>query len=149
MNLTHFVLLYCIIVFVAMILIPTIFLIQQPIYKKHCEATGDIINYNGLATKYVYRSELTRTQILDRLKMPNINDGIRYSLKEDEITFSQYGDMDSTWQIIVEEYHGFSILRVNKLGSVLISQRYLSMKMNPFWVNKCDAKPIPFSDYGI
>lgn len=149
MNLTHFVLCYCIIVFVTMILIPTIFLIQQPIYKKHCEATGDVVNYNALATKYVYRSELTSAEILDRLKMPNIHDGIRYSLKEDEITFSYYGEADTVWQIIIEEYKGFSILRVNKLGSVLTSQRYIFMEMNPFWANKCDAKPIPFSDYGI
>ena len=120
-----------------------------PIVKKHYEATGNVTNYNIDISKFVYRVELTRAQILDRLKIPNINDGMHYTLKEDEITFSHYGDADSTWQIIVEEYHGFSILRVNKRGFILSSQSHIPMIMNPFWVNKCDAKPIPFSDYGI
>ncbi|MBE6933156.1 MAG: hypothetical protein E7464_07245 [Ruminococcaceae bacterium] len=74
---------------------------------------------------------------------------MHYELKEDELTFSDYGSPDSTWQILVEEYKDITILRVNKLGFILSSKSYIPIKMNPFWVNKCGAKPIPFSDYGI
>lgn len=132
--------------FFFLILLPLVLLMIYPIYKKHYETTANVTNFNGDMSKFVYRIELTREQILERLKIPNINDGMHYELKDDEITFSNYGDADSTWQIIIEEYQGFSILRINKLGFILSSQSYIPMIMNPFWANKCDAKPIPFSD---
>ena len=135
--------------FFLLILIPLVILMCYPIVKKHYEATGNVTNYNIDMSKFVYRVELTRAQILDRLKTPNINDGMHYELKEDQITFSDYCEVDTVWQIVIEEYNGFSILRLNRHSFIISSQTSVSMKMNPFWVNKCGAKPIPFSDYGI
>ena len=143
----HFIVVFFL--FFFLILTPLVLLMVYPKCKKHYEATGNVTNYNGDMSKFVYRVELTKEQILERLKIPNYNDGLHYELKDDEITFSDYGSPDSTWQIIVEEYKEITILRVNKLGFILPSQSYIPIKMNPFWANKCDAKPIPFSDYGI
>ena len=54
--------------FFFLILIPLILAIIIPVYKNHYKTTNNVINYDSMMRKYVYKVYMSREEIINKLK---------------------------------------------------------------------------------
>ena len=138
------------VIFFFLILIPLVSGIIVPIYKNHSKATGDIINYDSIMRKFVYKVNLSYQQIVDLLNTKNIADELSCTFDFDKaiIRFSEYGS-HRDYYFHVQECSGFSILKLEQVGLISMSSSHIPYKLNPFIVSKLQAEIVPFSRYGF
>ena len=134
---------------IFLILTPLVLAIIIPVYKKHYETTGNIINYDSMMRKYVYKVYMSREQIINNLKNSTDIDELScdFDFERSAIKFSEYGS-NKEYYFQIQECDGFSILRLEQVA-LLGMQSNIPLKLNPFLVSKLQAEIIPFSLYGF
>ena len=134
---------------IFLILTPLVLAIIIPVYKKHYETTGNIINYDSMMRKYVYKVYMSREQIINNLKNSTDIDELScdFDFERSVIKFSEYGS-NKEYYFQIQECDGFSILRLEQVA-LLGMQSNIPLKLNPFLVSKLQAEIIPFSLYGF
>lgn len=135
------------ILFFILILIPLILGHIIPIYRNHKEATGDIINYDSYMCKFVYKVNWPSEVIITKLATRNDVDDLFCSFDSEKsiVRISEYGShRDYYYQII--ECDGFCILKL-ELVQLIGTSSQISLKLNPFMIDKIQAETIPFSEY--
>ena len=133
--------------FFFLIWIPLILMIIIPIYKKHNKTKGNIVNYDSMMRKYVYKVYMSREQVINKLKSTTTIDELScdFDFERSVINFSEYGS-HKEYYFQIQECDGFSILKLEQVA--LIGMRsYIPYKLNPFLVSKLQAEIIPFSQY--
>ena len=138
--------------FAALILILfliVVFGILLPVFKRHKEVTCGIENYNSTMTRFVYKVDFSRDEIIRLLEIKNIGDEIFFQFDTDRsiVTVSEPGASQKYCCTIVE-YEGYSIPKLEKVH-FLDMQSYIQYKMNPCIIRKLSAEPVPFSEYGF
>ncbi len=136
-------------IFFFVILIPLVFGIIIPIYKKHSSVTGGIINYDSGMRKFVYKVNLSYQQVVDLLNTKNDVDELScaFDFEKSVIRFSGYGS-HRDYYFQVQECSDFSILRLEQVALIGM-QSHVPYKLNPFIVGKLQAEIVPFSQYGF
>lgn len=134
-------------IFFFIILIPLVLGIFMPILMNHNKATSDIINYDSVMRKFVYKVPLAREEIIRILKTPNAIDTLScsFDFEKSTIVFSEYGSHNE-YYFHIEEHSGFSILKLEQTSLIVISG-HIPYKLNPFMVSKLQAEIVPFSQY--
>ena len=135
--------------FFFLILIPLVLAIIIPVYKNHYRTTNNVINYDSMMRKYVYKVYMSREQMINKLKNTTDIDELScdLDLERTVIKFSEYG-ANKEYYFQIQEGNGFSILRLEQIELFGI-QSHIPYKLNPFLVNKLQAEIIPFSQYGF
>ena len=133
--------------FFLFILIPLVLGIIIPIYIIHHKATGSVINYDATKRKFVYKVNLTRNDIINRLKTQNDLDELACSFEFERsvVNFSEYGS-NREYYFHIQEYSGFSIIRLEQVALIGM-QSQIPLKLNPFLVRKLNAQIVPFEEY--
>ena len=138
-----------VVAFFFLFLIPLVLLIRIPVYKAHYKTTGNVVNYDSMMRKYVYKVYLTKAQIIYELQ--NTTDIDELSCKVDHersvIKFSEYGS-NREYYFQIQECDGFSMLKLEQVALIGM-QSDIPLKLNPFLVSKLHAEIIPFSQYGF
>jgi len=132
-----------------LILLPLCLGIVIPIYKNHNSVTGKTINYDSSMKKYVYRINLTYSQIIDLLSNKSDLDilSCAFDFERSVIRFSDYtGYKDYCFHI--QEFNGFCIMRLEQSSSIGLPNQ-ISYQLNPFMVAKLQAELVPFSRFGF
>ncbi len=137
--------LFLVIIFFVVI-VPLVLGIVIPIYKKHNNVTGNVVNYDAFMRKYVYKIYMSQEEIINTLKIKNDTDELSCTFDFDRavILFSEYG-LSKEYFFEIQECDGFSILKLNQVDFLL--QNNISYKLNPFMVSKLNAEIVPFSQY--
>ena len=120
-----------------------------PVFKNHNKTTGNVINYDSTMSKFVYRVNMSREEIIDTLNIKNNMDDLSctFDFERSVILFSEYGS-SKEYFFEIQECDGFSIIRLTQVPFIGM-QSYVPFKLNPFLVSKINAQIIPFSQYGI
>ena len=131
--------------FFFLLLIPLVLAITIPTYKNHYKATSNVVNYDSMMRKFVYKVCMSSEQLINELK--NTTDIDELSCDFDHeisvIKFSEYGSQKE-YYFQIQECDGFSILRLEQV-TLLGMQSHIPYKLNPFLVSKLQAEIIPFS----
>ena len=136
-----------IIIALFIILIITIgIFILLPMYLNNKKVSNGIVNYSSL--KYVYKINMSKDQIINRLRLHNAADELDYSLDEENsiIIFKRNGEKAS-YSYDIRKCNDFCILQINP-NSFFPPGSAILCYLNPFWVRKLDAEVVPFSKYG-
>lgn len=135
--------------FFFLLLIPLVLSIIIPIYKNHNKTTNNVINYDSMMRKYVYKVYLSREEIINKLKNTTDLDSLScdFDLERSVINFSEYGS-NRDYYFQIQEGNGFSILKLEQVALLGMSS-HIPFKLNPFIVSKLQAEIIPFSQYGF
>ena len=129
--------------------IPLVLAIIIPVCQSHKKATGNVINYDSMMRKYVYKVDMSREQFINTLKNTTASDELScdFDLERSVIKFSEYGS-SREYHFQIQECDGFSILRLEQVALLGMSS-HIPLKLNPFLVRKLQAEIIPFSQYGF
>ena len=133
-----------VIIFVVMIPI-ALYLILKPMFKhKHNKLLNGIVNYDTFMRKYVFSVALDKEEFYSQLKMPNVQDVLKYTLSNDDtvITFMLYNGK-YPYKINVDPFNVSIILRVEQLSLNSKPAFYI----NEFFIKKFNAKPLDFEKY--
>ena len=135
--------------FFFLLLIPLVLSIIIPIYKNHNKTTNNVINYDSMMRKYVYKVYLSREEIINKLKNTTDLDALscELDLERSVINFSEYGS-NRDYYFQIQECNGFSILKLEQVALLGMSS-HIPFKLNPFIVSKLQAEIIPFSQHGF
>lgn len=135
------------VIFFFVILIPLVFGIVLPAYKKHRKATGGVVNYDSAMRKFVYKVCLSKDEIIDTLSTKSEADELicTFDFEKSAVSFSEYGS-SVEYRFEIQEYDDFSILRLTQIKLIA---NYMLYKLNPFMVRKLNAEIVPFSQYGF
>ena len=135
--------------FFFLLLIPLVLAITIPIYKNHYKATSNVVNYDSMMRKFVYKVCMSSEQIINKLKNTTDIDELScyFDHERSLIKFSEYGSIREYF-FKIHECDGFSILRLEQVELLGMSS-YIQFKLNPFLVSKLQAEIIPFSQYGF
>ena len=103
--------------FFFLLLVPLVLGHWIPIYKSHYKATDGIINYDSVMRKFVYKTNLSKDEIIDLLNTKSDLDELSCSFDFDKsiIRFSEYGS-HKDYYFQVHECIGFSILRLEQVS---------------------------------
>ena len=136
-------------IFSAAFLLLIVFGYVVPIYQKHSQASGGIMNHEGGMRKIIYQVHLQYDDVVRLLSVQNDLDELtcEFDLDRSVIKFSEYGSC-RTYYFRVQPYEGFSILQLEQVASVGMKS-HVPFKLNPFLVEKLGAKIVPFSEYGF
>jgi len=136
-------------VLLFVIIIPIVLGINIPIYKEHSKVTGGITNFDSSMRKFVYKINLSNQEIVNLLSTKNDVDELScaFDFEKSVIRFSEYGSYRD-YYFQVQECGDFSILRLEQVAFIGMKSA-VPLKLNPFMVNKLEAKIIPFSQYGF
>ncbi len=120
-----------------------------PVFKRHKEATGSIVNFNSSMTKFVYKVDFNSEKIIRSLQTQNIKDEITFCFNETNsiVTVSE-NDASQKYCCTILEYEGYAILRLEKIH-FLDMQSHIQYKLNPCIIRKLSAELVPFSEYGF
>ncbi len=142
--------LFFIIILIFIILVPLCLGMTIPVQKKHNEATGGVVNYDIIMSKFVFKVYLTKDEIINSLKIKNVKDELfcDFDFERSVVIFSEYSDSTEYYFYIFECKNGFSILKLEQVSHIGMQSR-VSMKLNPFMVSKLGAEIVPFSKYGF
>ena len=134
-------------IFFSDILIFLVLSIIIPEYKNHYKVTGDVINYDSIMRKFVYKVSLTREDIINRLNTKNVMDELSctFDFERSVVRFSEFGSYKE-YYFYIEEYNGYSFLKLEEVALIGIKSS-VPIKLNPFMVNKLQAEIIPFSQH--
>lgn len=137
------------VIFFSIIIITLVLGMTIPIFKRHNEVTGGIINYDFNMRKFVYKVNLSSEDIINLLKVKNAVDELScsFDFNRSVIKFAEYG-ANREYYFQVRECNGFSILRLEQVELVGTSS-HIPYKLNPFIVSKLQAEIIPYSKYGF
>lgn len=121
----------------------TLFLILRPM-QKHNKCLNSIVNYDVFMRKYVFRVGLNNDEFLAKLKIPNVNDVLSYTLSDDctVITFKRH-NVYCAYIINVDASNESIVLRVEQLS---VCSRF-SYLINEFFICKFNAEPLDFDKY--
>ena len=135
--------------FFFLFLIPLVLAMIIPIYKNHYKTTGNVVNYDSMMRKYVYKVHMSREEMINNLKNTTDIDELScdIDLERSVIKFSEYGS-SKEYYFKIHECDGFSILCLEQVELLGMSS-YIPLKLNPFLVSKLRAEIIPFSQYGF
>ena len=135
--------------FFFLILIPLVLAIIIPVYKNHHKTTRNVINYDSMMRKYVYKVYMSKEEIISKLKNTTDIDELSCDFNHERsvIKFSEYGS-SREYYFKIHECDGFSILRLEQVELLGMSS-YIPLKLNPFLVSKLRAEIIPFSQCGF
>ena len=135
--------------FFFLFLIPLVLAMIIPIYKNHYKTTGNVVNYDSMMRKYVYKVHMSREEMINNLKNTTDIDELScdIDLERSVIKFSEYGS-SKEYYFKIHECDGFSILCLEQVELLGMSS-YIPLKLNPFLVSKLQAEIIPFSQYGF
>ena len=140
---------YIFVFFIIILIVFLTFAIITPIYKNHIEATANIINYDYVMRKFVFKVYLSRTEILRKLSEQNEFDELNCKVdsKQSAITIFEYGSsIEYTFHI--QENDGFSILRLEQIQLFGMSN-HICYKLNPYILRKLNCELVPFSEYSF
>ena len=135
--------------FFFLLLIPLVLAITIPIYKNHYKATNNVVNYDSMMLKFVYKVCMSSEQIINELKNTSDIDELscEFDPERSVIKFLEYGS-SREYYFKIHECDGFSVLRLEQV-TLLAMQSSIPYKLNPFLVSKLRAEIIPFSQYGF
>ena len=134
----------CIFIVVFVVMIPiALYLILKPMFK-HNKLLNGIVNYDTFMRKYVFSVALGKEEFYSQLKMPNVQDVLKYTLSNDDtvITFKLYNSR-YPYKINVDAFNESIVLRVEQLSANSKPAFYI----NEFFVKKFNAKPLDFEKY--
>ena len=133
--------------FFFLLLIPLVLAITIPIYKNHYKATNNVVNYDSMMRKFVYKVCMSSEQIINELKNTSDIDELscEFDHERSVIKFSEYGS-SREYYFKIHECNGFSVLRLEQVA-LLGMQSSIPYKLNPFLISKLQAEIIPFSQY--
>ena len=133
--------------FFFLLLIPLVLAITIPIYKNHYKATNNVVNYDSMMRKFVYKVCMSSEQIINELKNTSDIDELscEFDHERSVIKFSEYGS-SREYYFKIHECSGFSVLRLEQVA-LLGMQSSIPYKLNPFLISKLQAEIIPFSQY--
>lgn len=129
--------------------IPLVLAIVVSVYRNHIKATGNIINYDNFMKCFVYKTSLSKEEIIKALQVVNAADELKCDVDSEEstIVFSEYGE-SAKYFFEVKPVEDFYILKLEQL-SFVATQSYISLKLNPFITKKLNAEVVPYSEYGV
>ena len=135
--------------FFFLLLIPLVLATIIPIYKNHYKATNNVINYDSMMRKFVYKVCMSSEEIINELKNTSDIDELscEFDHERSVIKFSEYGS-SREYYFKIHECNGFSVLRLEQV-ELLGMQSSVPLKLNPFLISKLQAEIIPFSLYGF
>ena len=135
--------------FFFLLLIPLVLATTIPIYKNHYKATNNVINYDSMMRKFVYKVCMSSEEIINELKNTSDIDELscEFDHERSVIKFSEYGS-SREYYFKIHECNGFSVLRLEQV-ELLGMQSSVPLKLNPFLISKLQAEIIPFSLYGF
>ena len=135
--------------FCFLLLSPLVLAIIIPIYKNHNKATNNVVNYDSMKRKFVYKVCMSSEQIINELKNTTDIDELSCDFNHERsvIKFSAYRS-SMEYYFKIHECDGFSILRLEQV-ELLGMSGHIPFKLNPFLVSKLRAEIIPFSQYGF
>ena len=115
--------------------------------KKHAKSTDNVVNYNSWKSKFIYKVNLTRDEIIAILLTPCAGDFLTCTFDYDmsKITFSDFLHRE-TFYLTTEKRDNFTILRL-ELKYFHGEHSAIKFKLNPFIISKLKAEPLPFSEY--
>lgn len=135
------------IVFLFLLSITLVLSIVVPIFKNHHITTGDVINYDSIMRKFVYKVYMSEEKIISTLKEKSTMDELSCDFDFDRsvIKISEYGSSrEYSFEIIV--FDGYSLLKLNQT-SLIGMQSHIPYKLNPFIVKKLNAELVPYTQY--
>ena len=134
--------------FFFLLWIPLVLAILIPVYKKHHKATGNVVNYDSMMRKYVYKVYLSEEAIIHTLnEKKDIDDlSCEFDFERSIVNISEYGS-SREYFFSIKVFDGYSILRLEQVA-LLGMQSHIPYKLNPFMVSKLKAELIPFAQYG-
>ena len=119
--------------------------------RRQRENTSEVINYDRLQERFIYRIPIDSRRLLEKLRSTSIFDTLEYEVDErkSQITFCDRRDK-LTYSFSVDCENGAYIFRLRQCGSRIGLKKAdrLIRQLNPFWKEKCGAVPLPYEQYG-
>ena len=125
------------------------FRINMPIYKKHFKAKNGIVNHDTALHKFVFKVNWPSADIIARLSMKNVADAVSCTFDMEQSVVTVTDDNSSIkYYFDIQEYDGFSVFRLEQVSKPGM-RSFIPFKINPFMVEKLQAEPLPFEQYGF
>lgn len=137
------------VVFFFVVLIPLVLSVIVPVYKKSIKATEGIVNHDNYMRSFVYKTYLSREEIIKSLQIVNSADELKCEVDCDTsmLLFSEYG-ASIRYRFEVRQVDGFYIIKIEQIPYVA-TQGHIPIKLNSFIIQKLSAQPVPFAEYGV
>ena len=110
-----------------------------------------LINYDSCMRKFVFRVDLTKEEVYERLRTRNVTDVLEYILNEDlsVITFKCYkGEISYIFSVCEYDNNDYLIIRLEQLLLIPGKSRILK-NINKFFFMKLDAKILDYDKYSF
>ncbi len=135
--------------FFFLFLVPFVLAMVFPMRKAHKKATGSVINYDSMMSKYVYKVFLSKDEILQRLGQSENTDELTCEIDtaRSVMTFGAYGTHPKAYFFDIQVLDGFCILRLTATEPLGMRSQ-IPLKLNPYMAKKLNAEMLPFSHYG-
>lgn len=136
--------------FFLLLLVPLVLTIVISTQRANKKATGSVINYDSMMSKFVYKVFLSKDELLQRLVNSEDTDELtcEIDMASSVMTFGAYGTRPKAYFFDIQVLDGFCILRLTATESLGMSSQ-IPLKLNPHMVKKLNAEMLPFSSYGI
>ena len=139
--------------FILIILIPAciVAIIAFSAFKNIDKRKQGLINYDSCMRKFVFRVDLTKEEVYERLRTRNVTDVLEYILNEDlsVITFKYYnGEISYTFSVCEYDNNDYLIIRLEQLLLIPGKSRILK-NINKFFFMKLDAKILDYDKYSF
>ena len=136
-----FIILFC------ALMIPLLLGHLLPIWKEYKRTTKDVINHDPHMRKFVYKVPLSRDNILSALQTAGSTYELSYTFdpQRSVISFAEYG-AKKNYSLRVLAFSDHSILQLEETALLGMSSQ-IPLKLNPFFISKLSAEPLPFSQY--
>ena len=139
--------------FILIIVIPAciVAIIAFSAYKNIDKRKQGLINYDSCMRKFVFRVDLTKEEVYERLRTRNVTDVLEYILNEDlsVITFKYYnGVISYTFSVCEYDNNDYLIIRLEQLLLIPGKSRILK-NINKFFFMKLDAKILDYDKYSF
>lgn len=139
--------------YILIIVIPAciVAIIAFSAYKNIDKRKQGLINYDSCMRKFVFRVDLTKEEVYERLRTRNVTDVLEYILNEDlsVITFKYYnGEISYTFSVCEYDNNDYLIIRLEQLLLIPGKSRILK-NINKFFFMKLDAKILDYDKYSF
>lgn len=133
---------------ILLVIIPVAMLAVSPVVKKHQNVSGNVVNYDPVMHKYVYRVCMSEDEIIKRMETKNVTDDLicRFDTERAVVKISEYGStLEYYYEII--PFDGYSVLKLNQVSAIGMSS-HIPYRLNPYMVEKLNAELLPFERDG-